>query len=242
MNQSVHAIPLINLAIAFLPAAASLFVLYKWSLRPGYALYALFRMLVQLFLIGYFLVYIFDAGGSLIILAVLAVMVLASSWIALSSLKIKRLLLFKYAFVSIALGGGTTLLLVTRFTLELEPWYWPQYMIPLAGMIFANCMNCISLTAERLLAETARNVPFDQARNEALHAALIPVINSLFAVGLVSLPGMMTGQILSGISPLVAARYQVMVMAMIFGSACLSAACFLKLAKPVFSAGSVSES
>jgi len=64
-----------------------------------------------------------------------------------------------------------------------------------------------------------------------LKAALIPIINSLFAVGLVSLPGMMTGQILSGISPLIAVRYQIMVMCMIFGAAGISAAAFLLLAK-----------
>ena len=94
-------------------------------------------------------------------------------------------------------------------------------------MIFANAMNSVSLAAERLEAETERNVPYDQARNIALRASLTPITNSLFAVGLVSLPGMMTGQILSGVSPLIAVRYQIMVMCMIFGSAGISAACFL---------------
>lgn len=70
-------------------------------------------------------------------------------------------------------------------------------------------------------------MPYDQARRIALNAALIPITNSLFAVGLVSLPGMMTGQILSGVSPLIAARYQIMVMCMIFGAAGISAAIFL---------------
>ena len=64
-----------------------------------------------------------------------------------------------------------------------------------------------------------------------MQAALIPVINSLFAVGLVSLPGMMTGQILSGVSPLIAARYQIIVMCMIFPSAGISTAIFLALAR-----------
>jgi putative ABC transport system permease protein len=68
-----------------------------------------------------------------------------------------------------------------------------------------------------------------EARVTAFQAAMIPVINALFAVGLVSLPGMMTGQILSGVSPLVAARYQIMVMCMIFSSAGISTAIFLSL-------------
>ena len=98
-------------------------------------------------------------------------------------------------------------------------------------MIFANSMNAVSLAAERLFAEMERGVSFKEARKKALQAALIPITNSLFAVGLVSIPGMMTGQILSGVSPFIAARYQIMVMCMIFGSAGLSTALFLWLAK-----------
>ena len=107
-------------------------------------------------------------------------------------------------------------------------------MIPLAGMIFANSMNSVSLAVERLNAEINKGVPYAEARNIALQASLIPIINSLFAVGLVSLPGMMTGQILSGVSPLIAIRYQIMVMCMIFGSSGISTACFLVMIKPVF--------
>ena len=70
---------------------------------------------------------------------------------------------------------------------------------------------------------------YTDARKIALDAALIPQINALLAVGLVSLPGMMTGQILSGVSPLIAARYQIMVMCMIFGAAGLSTIIYLKL-------------
>ena len=72
---------------------------------------------------------------------------------------------------------------------------------------------------------------FTPARNTALNTALIPVINSLFAVGLVSLPGMMTGQILSGVSPLIAVRYQIMVMFMVFGASGLSCITYLQFVK-----------
>jgi len=99
-------------------------------------------------------------------------------------------------------------------------------MIPLAGMVFANAMNTVSVAAERFESET-RNSTYEQARSRAMTAAMIPVINSMFAVGLVSLPGMMTGQILSGVDPLIAVRYQVMVMCMIFGSSGISTACYL---------------
>ena len=115
--------------------------------------------------------------------------------------------------------------------LDLHPWYWPRYVIPLAGMIFTNAMNSVSLAAERFEAELKRDVAYNEARAIALRASLIPITNSLFAVGLVSLPGMMTGQILSGISPLIAARYQIMVMCMVYGAAGISSASFLMLAK-----------
>ena len=99
-------------------------------------------------------------------------------------------------------------------------------------MIFASSMNGVSLAAERLRAELERNISYNNARGIALKAALIPITNSLFAVGLVSLPGMMTGQILSGISPLVAVRYQIMVMCMVFSAVGLSSYIFLVIAKP----------
>lgn len=101
-------------------------------------------------------------------------------------------------------------------------------------MIFANSMNSVSLAAERLYSEGKRGVLYEEARNMAFYASLIPVINSLFAVGLVSLPGMMTGQILSGVPPFIAVRYQIIVMCMIFGSAGISTACFLAMVKSIF--------
>lgn len=184
-------------------------------------------MFVQLLLIGYGLVYIFASDSGLMIAAILLVMVLASSWIALNTVKVGKRDLFAASFLSILGGGGVTLLFVTQGVLAMSPWYAPNLMIPLAGMIFASSMTSISLAVERLGADLENGVPISTARRTAFQAAMIPIINSLFAVGLVSLPGMMTGQILSGVSPLIAARYQIMVMCMIFGSAGLTSALFL---------------
>ncbi len=234
MNNAIETIPLFNLSLAFIPALLTVVILFRWSLNATNALYAVSRMLVQLLLIGYFLSYIFESESAGIILLILTVMVFASSWIALGTVADKRLQLYKYALLAIALGGGATLVLITQGVLLLDPWYAPQSMIPIAGMIFANAMNSVSLAAERLNAEISRQMPYDEARNIALQSSLIPVINSLFAVGLVSLPGMMTGQILSGVSPLIAVRYQIMVMCMILGSAGMATAYFLILVKPVF--------
>ena len=232
MKNPIQAIPVINLALAFIPVVAVIVIHYLWSQGYKNSLYAVSRMLVQLLMIGYFLSYIFDSNSGWIVLTVVAVMIFVGSWISLRTIKNKQLLLYPKALVSLIIGGGITLILVTQFVLNLRPWYLPSYFIPLAGMIFANAMNSVSLAADRLEAEIDRNVEYEQARNIAFRASLIPITNSLFAVGLVSIPGMMTGQILSGVSPLIAARYQIMVMCMVFGAAGISSACFLTLIKP----------
>lgn len=234
MSSSVQIIPTFNLALAFIPVLLVLVILYKWALNSANALYAVMRMLVQLLLVGYVLTTIFQAESAWLVMAVMLVMVTAASWIALGTIKQNRVALFKHAFWSILCGGGITLILVTQGVINLDPWFEPQYMIPLAGMIFANSMNSVSLAAERLHAELDRSVPYAEARTIAFNAAFIPVVNSLFAVGLVALPGMMTGQILSGVSPIIAAHYQIVVMCMIFGSAGLSTAYFLILSKSTF--------
>jgi putative ABC transport system permease protein len=112
-------------------------------------------------------------------------------------------------------------LLIINFILDLEDFYEPRYVIPIAGMIISNSMNVLSLAIERFEKEL-KTLSFEEARNNSFKSALIPQINSLLAVGLVSHPGMMTGQILSGIDPLVAVRYQIMIMATILSSAGLS--------------------
>ncbi len=225
--SSIANIDLFNLGIAFIPVLVVILILYLWSLEAGNAVYAFMRMLGQLLLAGYVLTFLFATEHSLVVMTVLAVMVVAASWIALGAIKEHRGFIFSRALVAIAVGGGCVLLLITQGVLGLEPWYEPRLMIPLAGMIFAAAMNAVSLAAERLYAELGRGVAYVEARNTAFHAALIPVVNSLFAVGLVSLPGMMTGQILSGVSPLIAARYQIMVMCMLFGATGLSVTLFL---------------
>ena len=237
MGNSIQFISFTKLALAFIPVMAVVGILYKWSLNYKNALYALSRMLLQLLLVGYVLVYIFESDNSLVVLAVLTVMVIASSWIALRTIKVQRRKLIPKALYSIIIGGGITLVLITQGVLDLSPWYSPRYVIPLAGMIFANAMNSVSLAAERFMAEIKRETAYQKARSIALRASLIPITNTLFAVGLVSLPGMMTGQILSGISPLVAVRYQIMVMCMVYSSAGISAACFLLFIKQDFFAG-----
>ncbi|MDG1858322.1 MAG: ABC transporter permease [Emcibacteraceae bacterium] len=229
--NSIQIISLPSLALAFIPVFVVLVILHKWHSDGKDALLGITRMLAQLLIVGYFLTFLFEAENAWIVIAVLSVMLLVSSWISLRTVKINRKTLYPLALFSILLGGGTVLFMITQGVLGLDPWFEPRYLVPLAGMIFSSSMNSISLAAERIKAEMDRDVPYDEARSIALRAALIPIVNALFGVGLVSLPGMMTGQILSGVDPLIAVRYQIMVMCMLFSASGISAAMFLMLIK-----------
>ena len=227
MNASVYQISLLNLLWIIIPVGVVVYVYIRWSLGVASILHGLFRMFLQLILIGYALHYIFAANQPVIVLAILCIMLVAAGIITLRPLSNKRKSLYVKAFSAISIGSVTTLVIVTQGVISLPTWYEPRYLIPLAGMIFSNSMNAVSIGAERFEVEIARENDYVKARSYAFKASLIPITNSLFAVGLVSIPGMMTGQILSGISPLIAARYQILVMCMIFGSAGISSALYL---------------
>ncbi len=228
VETSVQGITTQGLVLGFLPALIAIGIMYRWAAGAKTAIYASLRMLVQLLLIGYVLVYIFTADQPGIIVAVLFVMLVVASWIAIRPVRMTKRV-YLNALIAVSVSGLLTLGLVSQFVIGVEPWFSPRYVIPLAGMIFAGAMNTVSLAAERMQAEIDRETSYPEARRAAFQAALIPMINSLFAVGLVSLPGMMTGQILSGVSPLVAAKYQIVVMSMLFGVSGISAALYLTL-------------
>ncbi len=229
LDTTLQTIPLASLLIAFAPSLILLGVMVRWSLKAREALYANLRMLAQLLGVGYVLTYVFETNQPLVVVGVVVVMIGTAAWIALRPLQRRSRRSFLEALAVLAGSGLLMLALVTQLVLDLPRWFEPRFVVPLAGMIFANAMNTLSLAAERFEAERSRQLDYESARRVALDTALIPQINALFAVGLVSLPGMMKGQILSGIEPLVAVRYQIMVMCMTFGSAGLSAACYLQL-------------
>jgi len=231
MAATVPVIGLPQLALALLPLLPVAWYFYRWQLGAGRIGYALLRMVAQLLLIGYLLNYLFAIDQPWWLLLVLAVMLAASGWIALGVLEGPRRPLLGAALLAIGVSGALNLLLALQGVLQLDPWYQPRYLIPLAGMLFSNAMNSVSLAAERMQAETGAGKAYGLARRNAFRAAMIPSVNMLLAVGLVSLPGMMTGQILSGVEPLIAARYQILVMCMLLGASGLSVVLFLTLGR-----------
>ncbi len=191
------------------------------------------RAVVQLVLVGYVLVYIFRLDQWYLVVAALLVMVAVATKTAVDRQDKPGRGLFGIVGVAMLIGSGLTLVYVGAVVVRMDPWYSPRYLIPLFGMIVGNAMNAAALAAERLAGEMqARRAEIEaylalgadpvratrDAVRRAIRASMIPMVNSLMVVGIVALPGMMTGQIIAGASPLTAVRYQIVVMFMLMSA------------------------
>lgn len=228
-------------------AATSIFVLIDAGLSVAFGLrvhlsllIAAVRMVVQLALVGLVLTTLFSMVSPLWTGLAALVMVLVAGHEAAQRQE-RRLL----GWWSYGLGTGCMMMssvVVTVFALltalQPTPWYDPRYAIPLLGMILGNCMTGVGLglntlttslatrrasVEAQLMLGASRQVATAPVMREALRSALMPVINSMAATGVVSLPGMMTGQILGGVPPAEAVKYQILVMFLIAGGTGLGA-------------------
>ncbi len=233
MNNSVIEITWTGIVYSLLPLLAVGWFFLSWLKDAKQVAVATFRMVFQLFLMGYALIYIFNNDSVWVGVIIIVIVTLIASWIGIRSLKNKSLRRYGVIVLALSLSCGFMLFYILYGVIGLEPLYQPRYFIPLAGMIFVNAMNSVSLAGERYDNECANGKTHLEARNNAFRASMIPQINAFFAVGLVSLPGMMTGQILAGVEPVLAIRYQIVVMAMILGSAGMAVVLFLKMQKHV---------
>jgi len=187
------------------------------------------RTIVQLVLVGYILVYIFAVDRWYITLAALLLMLIVATGAAARRKKKGSRELQWITGSAMLAGSAITLLYITTLVVRVHPWHDPRYLIPLFGMIVGSAMNGASIAVERLAGEMearsgeieaylALGANYRQASEQpvrqALRASLIPTVNGLMVVGIVTLPGMMTGQILAGSSPLTAVRYQIVVVFM----------------------------
>ncbi|TQV68194.1 ABC transporter permease [Exilibacterium tricleocarpae] len=223
----MQTLTLFDLSFALIPVVVVAMIYARWLGGAGQVAVASARMVLQLLLVGYALQYVFAQDARPLSLAVLLLMITVSTAIALRPVSERGKRHWQAALLGIGGGGSLNLALVMGLVLGTADWHLPSTLIPLAGMVYASGMNAVSLAAERFSAEIDRGEVYIGARRQAFNSAMLPQINSLLAVGLVSLPGMMTGQILSGVSPLIAVRYQIMVMCMLLGSAGIGAALYL---------------
>lgn len=197
----------------------------EWSLAIAAG-----RTILQLMVVGYLLAFVFAWRNPLAILAVLAVMLTIAAIEAGNRIGKKIPWLLPLVWGAILVSTAVTLTYVNLLVVQPQTWYEPQYVIPLAGIILGNAMNGAAITGERLVRtiqssqqeiEThlclgaAPQQAIAAYRREAIRAGLIPNINQMMVVGIVTLPGIITGQLLSGVSPLDAASYQILILFML---------------------------
>ena len=218
----MQTIPLIKLLYMLIPLSVVGWAYYAWVGKKSEIALATFRISVQLRIIGYVLTSLFTTNSISLLVVLVIVMVVSASLIVRRNIRHKDWQTYAVILGAITLSGSFNLVWVLWLVLDLDNPLEPRFVIPLAGMIYANAMNAISLCAERYEKEKEHGVSHEKARAIAFKSSMMPQINSFLAVGFVSLPGMMTGQILSGIDPLIAVRYQIVVMAMILSSGAMS--------------------
>ena len=145
----MHPIEIAHLGYLLLPVTVVGYVYWKWVGNSREIAYASARMLLQLLLIGYLLAYIFGADNTLLTLLILIMMITVASCITLRNISVKNTDTYKSIFWAIFIGGSINLFLVLYFVLEISSLSQPRFIIPIAGMLYANCMNAVSLVAER---------------------------------------------------------------------------------------------
>lgn len=188
------------------------------------------RMVIQLLFVGYVLAFVFELKNAIAVLVVLMVMVMIATITTRNRISKKIPGLLPLVFGSILFCSGITLIYTNLLIIQPETWYEPQYLIPLAGIVLGNAMNGAAIAGERLVsAITSSRVEIETHlslgatpqeavagyRKEAIRAGLIPTLNQMTVAGVVTLPGIITGQMLSGIDPLNAASYQILIMFML---------------------------
>ena len=228
----------ITLSVADLSLAASLLLLLalaSFKLNLGLEKRMLaggLRMIVQLLLIGQVLRFLFTDAAPLWIGCMLLVMltVAALEVRARQKRRIGGITGYWIGMFSMFISSFTVTFMALTVMIQVRPWYTPQYAIPLLGMVLGNTMTGIALASDRLtgqlydqrnmveqrllLGQTWREASSD-IRRDCMRTGMVPIINSMAAAGIVSLPGMMTGQILGGTPPVDAVKYQILIMFLI---------------------------
>lgn len=208
------------------------------------------RMTIQLVITGYVLIYVFDNSSYIYTIGIIILMECFAIYnifkqvnLELSN-NLKRIIAF-----SIVVGTLIPLVFFSALVIKVSPWYDPRYIIPITGMIIGNSMTGVSLGVVRLvsdmnskrgLIETALmlgatpKVASREIVDNAFDSAILPTINSMVGIGIVFLPGMMTGQILSGTSPITAIEYQIVIMLAILGGVSLTTILLVQLGYKTF--------
>jgi putative ABC transport system permease protein len=229
----------IALAALLIVIEAGLSLVLKLGVhRP--VLIASARMVVQLLVVGYALRLVFALASPAVILLVVVLMALvaAREVAARPAEKLRRHGNQLIGLTTVAATTAVTAILALTTAIRPHPWWAPQYAIPLAGIILGSVLNSASIALDHVLgsvkreraaieAQLALGGSFRQATASLLRAAtrrgVLPVINQMSAAGLITLPGIMTGQILAGLDPVEAVKYQILLMFLLAGASIMAA-------------------
>ena len=234
------ALNITNLALSgfYLLLLIPLFLFHRWQLGLNRTLIeAVLRMTLQLAIVGLYLQTLFDYQSPGLNALWLSVMVLVAGYTICRRAEVNIKKVIPAVISGLVVAMLVVLPAMLAGVIKAEPWWLAQYMIPVAGMLLGNCLTANVLALERWyssLKESQNDYQFYLAMGApnpvqpfiktAVKAALMPQLASMTALGIVSLPGMMTGQILGGTEPLLAVKYQLAIMVAIFLVATLSVA------------------
>jgi putative ABC transport system permease protein len=237
MNPIIEiSIPQLLLALLFILVAQATSFIQKLGLNKDITIGTI-RTVSQLFLMGYALTFIFGAQNLWLTLGIFVVMVFSAVFIVRGRVKEKQIAYEVPTFLTMLSSYFLTALFVSWLVIGVHPWWEPRYFIPTAGMVIGNSMSALAISIERLFSQMRQQrelaemklclgANYKEASRDifkgAVKAGMIPSINAMMGVGLVFIPGMMSGQILAGADPLIAIRYQIVVMFMLVGSTAMS--------------------
>ncbi len=220
------------LALLFILVAQASSFIYQLGLNRD-ILIGTVRTFAQLFLMGYVLTWIFRSTTVWIVVGVFAVMVFSAVFIVKGRVKESQIPYIVPTFLTMLISYFATAIFVSGMIVDSTPWWEPRYFIPAGGMVIGNSMSALAIALERLFRDMRQGREIVEMRQalgadyreasqdifrSAVKAGMIPSINAMMGVGLVFIPGMMSGQILAGADPLIAIRYQIVVMLMLVGS------------------------
>lgn len=214
-------------------------VLLSWRLRLGLErdiLVAGTRMTAQLLLVGLILGWVFALRHPLPVVGIGLLMTLLAGQAAVGRVRRRYARVYLDSFLAVFGGSFVLTGLALAGIIRVSPWWEAQYAVPILGMVLGNTLTGVSLSLDRFTsdvvarrAEVEGLLALGATRWEAAHAevatavrtGMIPTLNSMAVMGIVSLPGMMTGQILAGASPATAVRYQIVIMFVLAASSAL---------------------
>lgn len=223
------------LALVFSLIAGGCSVALKLGLGKDIAIGTV-RTFAQLLLMGWVLGWVFQADSPWLVMGLFFIMAGAAAQTARGRIKEKAVRFAWPMYGSMAAVYLLITVTVTGAIIGADPWWKPQYFLPIGGMVLGNSMNSVAVALDRLFSDLRARAAVVEMKlclgadaseasaevlRDAVRAGMIPAVNSMMAVGLVSIPGMMTGQILGGNDPSQAIRYQIVVMLMIVGATAL---------------------